>query len=194
MAASFTWLKTIPNPYRLCVFGYTRNAQKLLPQNNSYFNIPSLVIFKILEFYFKRDIFTLYDMNVTINEDKTIATHNGGTYDAVYGEIIINFDSGLIYEWKIKVLDRGHGRENIGIGIVPESLCKKKETSSTEMVMDKFMSSRTENHIVCYWCCGDFGGSTEWNEKTYDKIEDNTVMMILLDLLLIQNINILRIM
>ena len=115
---SLTWLKTVPTPYRLCVFGYTRNAQKLLTQHNSYFNIPSLVIFKILEFYFQRDIFILHDMNVTVNEDKTIATHNEeDTYDAVYAEMTINFDSGLIYEWKIKVLDRGDGRENIGIDI-----------------------------------------------------------------------------
>ena len=98
--------------------GYTRNAEKLLPSINAYCNIPLLVTYTIIQYYYIREIFVINDKHVTLNADGTVATHNEKSeYDAVFGNILIAFKSDLIYEWNIKILDRGIGQENIGIGI-----------------------------------------------------------------------------
>ena len=147
--------------------------EKILPADNPYYNIPSLVTYIILRYYFHGEKFTLHDDHIELNEKGTIATHTGGlTYDIVYGERLVQFNSGLVYEWRIKILDQGDGRENIGIGILAEESCKKKEQDSSFTYFNRF-DIKDENLAVVYWCCGDLDCSTDCDQDRYGKREFN---------------------
>eukprot|EP01084_Bolivina_argentea_P163121 283824_1 len=57
---SIEWLRTIPQNKIDCVFGYIHESQRLLPSDAPYYNIPELVAYICLDYYFARETL-LYD-------------------------------------------------------------------------------------------------------------------------------------
>ena len=108
---SITFEKVTDLYTKYIVNGYLKQQQSLLPfQENSYYNIPSLVIHLILSFYHKYipEYFTDHQGCITVNDAKDIATYIGqevsDTFSTLYGTFTIskyNYCNKFIWEYKI---------------------------------------------------------------------------------------------
>ena len=85
------------------VTGYIRQCQKLLSNDNVYYNIPSLVTYLCLNFYWIREYFTDHGEMIQLNKDKNIAKQHKYGYGNVYGNITID-NKPCIYIWTFKVI------------------------------------------------------------------------------------------
>ena len=106
------------------VFGFIRGAQAMLPDNNHYYNIVTLIQHLILfYFHYPSDKFDVFDAEIyqLSNEDKTV-TNQGPSQDGLYctktgscyGFMKINSMNGGIYRWKFCIET---SKNSIGIGI-----------------------------------------------------------------------------
>ena len=87
------------------VSGYIRQCQKLLPKNNIYYTIPSLVEQMCITYYWIHEYFTVYGDNITLDKINNIASSILDEYniETIYGNIIID-DKPIIYKWIFKIL------------------------------------------------------------------------------------------
>ena len=102
----FSWMKSVNKQNELSVSGYIRHSQKILPSNNVYYNIPSLVKYMVLNYYCIREYLAVNN-KVQINDQKDIATYDGTLSqedNTVYGNVMVETDKHFIYEWQVKVL------------------------------------------------------------------------------------------
>ena len=100
------WLNSVLQTDKDCVFGYIRRSQRLLPiTKNAYFNIPSLVCYIILQYYYMAEYFTKHGECMRINDDGDTVTQLYGDIDSTaYGNMWISCDKDIIYEWKVEIL------------------------------------------------------------------------------------------
>ena len=71
----FVKIKNIDEKIKDIVCGYIRRCQYLLPNNNPYYNIPSLVEHLCITYYWISEYFTDHGNSITVNEQKNIATN-----------------------------------------------------------------------------------------------------------------------
>lgn len=150
------WLQGILPEDRDCVFGFVRESEaSLFPdkKDNPYFNIPSLVSYIILYYYYVAEYFGIHGEDMELNDSSDTVTHIGGSYDnTAYGVISIDFDKELIYEWIIEIIK------------LPDYI--KGKTFITGI---GFASNREYSHI----CFGDGQGAYTifWNNGQYEGTE-----------------------
>ena len=112
------------------VSGYIKICQTLLPNDNSFYNIPSLVECICIEYYWVYEHFTKHGQYFSLNDERNVATHKGFHDDTVYGNIKID-NKPILYEWIFKIVEDG----SIYIGI----------DSSNKAFCDSDFSERDKN-------------------------------------------------
>ena len=95
-------VKKIDQRTKDCVFGFIRKSQTLLPDNNVYFLIPSLVIHWILLYFNSIERFAVFSNKFEASKDNTIVTKTDTGYSAAY--LTETVSSGIHY-WRFKVLE-----------------------------------------------------------------------------------------
>ena len=123
MAADYTdfkMLALIEQDTTDTVNGWIRKEQKLLPfEQNPYYIIPQLVIYKCLMFYHQTNNFDVHGKRIFLNDAKDIAVVNpkrGGEWTSVYGKTTVKNIDPYIYKWEIEILCHSHHRGDIIIG------------------------------------------------------------------------------
>ena len=102
--STFVNTKNIDDRIIYAVSGYLRRCQLLIPRNNVYYNIPSLVEYLCINYYRITEYFTSHGNYITLNDDKSIAQTIVNQRDTVYGNIEINNTKPMIYKWIFKIL------------------------------------------------------------------------------------------
>ena len=115
MNVNFDRIKDIEQTQKDIVYGFIRGAQQLLPnEENSYYNIPSLVIFTCLAYYYNTEYFSKYGEAIELNDEKdTISNETWSGYTA-YGQIDIFDGECAKFEWEFYVINLD---DYIAIGI-----------------------------------------------------------------------------
>ena len=100
--SKFMRLSNVDDKTKKIVFGFIRNSQNYFPQNNSYYNIPDLVIQICLLYYLMNDKFDkkCIGESMKLNEkEQTITMENETSNSAFLTNII---DHG-IHHWRFKI-------------------------------------------------------------------------------------------
>eukprot|EP01084_Bolivina_argentea_P163123 283826_1 len=115
---NFEWLRTIPQNTINCVFGYIHEAQRLLPSDAPYYNIPELVAYICLDYYFAREMFDTHGKYFKLNEQKDIATmiKQPSLFNNVFGMICTDPKLDCIYLWNIKFTGECCNTGTFGVG------------------------------------------------------------------------------
>ena len=128
------WMESLPLESRDCVSGYIKSAQILLPTDNAYYNIPSLVAYLVLYYFYIAEYFTAKGTDIELEDDGSIAVRSkNGTSLAqtVYGNILINCDKTAdynycsIYKWKLQIVSMQTVAALYSVGIGIDSSNKK---------------------------------------------------------------------
>ena len=92
MLPNFADIKKVKPKIRNTVSGYIRKCQHvLLPKNNPYYNIPSLIYFICIAYYNQREYFTKHGKNITLNKECNTISSDSFISNTAYGNIdIIN--------------------------------------------------------------------------------------------------------
>ena len=86
------------------VFGFVKEAQKLLPEHNSYWNIAELIIYTIMAYFQGFECWKYYDKDAFhYNPDKNIITKLRRKCEPCYGSRVVNYDSIGVHHWKIAI-------------------------------------------------------------------------------------------
>ena len=104
MSLNFEDVKLIQQNHKDIVFGYIRGAQQLLPSNNPYYNISTLVSHTILLFYVINEYFFKYGRHVEVTDDRLTIKHIMGGYDTIYGSQRIESNESAIHKWRVKII------------------------------------------------------------------------------------------
>ena len=150
-----------------CVIGYVKNMQKLMPMTSAYYNIPALVTFMILDYYYLREIFSDHGHKTKIDRTGLIASINDQDEDnTVYGTVIIDFNESYIYKWSIKVIELTYtgDRSDMAIGIVAIDKINGGNGDFTYQSDDDF---------VAYHSMSIYSGSKKYFEIGYNEFADN---------------------
>lgn len=128
MALNLKEIEHFDERVKMLIYGYNKNARKLLPKNSSYHNIPAVVDQICLMFYCQRDWFSIYNTKtVKLSLDKLQATvnkdaHMHTDWNTIYGNT--EFDNNLypntIIEYEISThynCDRKN-KKNITFGAI----------------------------------------------------------------------------
>ena len=101
MSLVLTKLKKIGNRYKLIVFGFIRNQQNQL----SLSNIPTLITYLCLGYYYHATYFQKYSKNIKISNDKMTVTalKNMNGLKHACTNIWIESISKKIAKWKVKI-------------------------------------------------------------------------------------------
>eukprot|EP01084_Bolivina_argentea_P124249 220172_1 len=111
MSTNFKWVKTVPTHTKHCVNGYIRRKQHIFSDDRTFYNIPVLVMYIILDYYYEREsIRKIFQKNIIkLNQKQQIATtrqiSDGNLQHTVYGSLLIDFSKPFIYEWDIRILN-----------------------------------------------------------------------------------------
>ena len=89
------------------VYGYNRRIQAILPNNKSYYNIPTLVIHWIMLYFANPEHFATFAEHLwEIDDDKIKLIRNDEGNDATaYGNILIDINIKQIFEWTFYIHD-----------------------------------------------------------------------------------------
>ena len=100
--ASLEDVKTIDQKEKDFIFGYIRKVQRIFPDDNVYYTIPTLVIHWILLYYFVREQFDEDNKSrhYSISEDKMTTTREKLGGGAVY---LTNIAKNGVHEWTFKL-------------------------------------------------------------------------------------------
>ena len=134
MAFDLSLLKQVPQRTQDCVFGFIRKAQKILPTNSAYYNIPSLVSYLCINYYFQREYFDRIEDGLILNESKDVVSLECDLTDfpdvLAVGKYVIDLtydkpSTHYLYRWEFEVFNQGKDTEiefegKIGI-IVPKA-------------------------------------------------------------------------
>ena len=84
----------------LCVFGFVRNAQRQLPNEQAYYNIPESITLVILAHFGVLERFYLWDKNhITVNQLRTTCSHLTNAVRTIYGAVEIKEYPHALYRW-----------------------------------------------------------------------------------------------
>ena len=99
--ATLKQLKSINNRYKFAVIGYLREKEKEI----AIINIPSMISYLCLQFYFHGEYFSIHTGNIHVSSDKMSATLKTkvSPYPWVYGKIWIESLSNSIATWTFKI-------------------------------------------------------------------------------------------
>ena len=95
-------LKGIDQKVKDCVNGYIRQCQTLLPKENPYYNIPELVVYSIILFYYIGDAFDPNYCSASYrlsNDNSTVLKTKGDYTNAFLTKIV----SKGIHKWRFKI-------------------------------------------------------------------------------------------
>ena len=120
MAKQFNWLSMVPQMHKDCVFGFVRDIQKAMPSTSAYYNIPSLVIYLILDYFYQREAFDIHGERITLTDEQSTASlvQGGNAFwsaNSCFGTISVDFNGLYIYEWTIKIIKTA---SKIAIGMI----------------------------------------------------------------------------
>ena len=109
MSFNFDKVKDADDYIKNIVNGYIHTSQSSLPhKQNQYYIIPPLVGYLIIAYYYNPEYFALFPEDVTINDEKTIVTHNPDGYKdmgiSIFGNVKISqklCSSKFIWTFKI---------------------------------------------------------------------------------------------
>ena len=88
---------------KIC-FGYIHETQQQLPSNNSYYNIPDLIVFLCILYYSNPECFTVYGNDITITDEWSAKNHaKTDSYNTAYGNVQIDGNKHILYEWTFKI-------------------------------------------------------------------------------------------
>ena len=101
--SSLETVKDIDEKTKHCVFGYIRKTQKIFPNDNIYYTIPSLVIHWILLYYHIQERFDPENCGdgCSLNDDGSVLTKSDSDYDIAF--LTQTVTTG-IHQWKFKVV------------------------------------------------------------------------------------------
>ena len=150
-------LSVVLQRYNDCVFGYVRSVQHLLPMTSAYYNIPSLVTFLILEYFYIKETFDIHGDKIELDETLMIASSpqlSGLTYiqNSVFGRVVIDFDQWFIYRWELKILNGApaasyHGAITVGI-VATECIDDCKNGNFTDNPEDYFVAYYSRSDLI----------------------------------------------
>lgn len=134
MATDFQKLKFIDQHTQDCVYGFIRKNYQRLLLDDAYHAIPKLIFYTCVLYYHVAEYFTEYGPNVILSQDGSMVSIEQGKnfdenqidYDTNYGNIEIDLNIPMFYQWifkVIKLVDVDLGDE-ISIGI-----CSKRNTT-----------------------------------------------------------------
>ena len=125
-------VKNIDQRTKDFIYGYIRGAQELLPQNNIYFCIPTLVIHWILLYF--GGLFDAFDVNnchsdYTISSKKRKITKQKNNHTTAFLCNVVKDDG--VHKWKFKIKRMNYLAYTIIIGV-----WKIKYPTNTEQDID----------------------------------------------------------
>ena len=91
-------LKKIDDKSKLIIYGFIREIQTLLSQNNLLYNIPLSISHIILLFYFEMDEFDLFAHGLKLSKDRRTVIVSKSIYHSwgsAYGKIGINSENNV---------------------------------------------------------------------------------------------------
>ena len=149
MAINFKKLKIAKGKNKSVVFGYIRNCQSLLPQNNSHYNISKLIYFICYAFCRKTEYFTKHGKNMKLNDKYDTLSNINSSESTAYGNIDIdcNNDKNIVYLWTLKVVSFSTIQPVLIIGI----------DSSKRMHINQRFTALTNKHSYHALVFFDFG-------------------------------------
>ena len=179
MADRFAWLNVVPTKSKYYVSGYVRNVEQLFPKDNPYYNIPSLITYIIIHYYYQREIFAKYGKFIKVNEDDSIATMgHPWKNDGIYGDIIIDFNVNCMYQWKIKMLEIPFNCDRVAIGIM------NRDISDDLVTRPGCYMNRIRRTQYCgYWNTGSFEGplGLSYDRQKVKIYKQNDIMTMVID-------------
>ena len=120
MESEFEWAKIVSHRIKCIVFGFARAVEKSLSSlDESYENIPKLVLYMILHYYYHKEYFSEYSAHILANNTKTtlsLKAFNDSKVCSAFGNDIIEFTGKYIYKWRIYIRLLQHASSYIGIG------------------------------------------------------------------------------
>ena len=146
MSLNFEQTKHINPKIKNLVFGFIRNVQPLLPQNNVYYNIPEIVFHGTLLFYNPMDEWDKKYVGKGDTLKGNSITHNTLSHSSSFGSIIAS-DSGE-YHWKFRLQNIGEQSVywSVVIGIW------KVKSNDEPPIHTYFTSSGYKNNELTYKC------------------------------------------
>ena len=158
----FGQVKHIPQEDRDLIFGYIREAQSLLPnEDNSYYNIPQIVGFLTVLYFYLAEYFEFAAHNLELSDDGMMIKWNGsvgGITESAYGNIRINNTTRCkkcVWKFRIDIIDLS---SLIEFGLV-----------SADYEHTRGRKEATAYHI---FECGDYDGEAE-DIEVYAKNEES---------------------
>ncbi len=96
-------VKNVDPHIKDCVFGYVKDAQQLLPDDNVYYTIPTLIVHWILLYYFIKEQFDeeCCNSNYELSSNNTIVTKIKSCYKTAYLTQIV---SAGVHKWTFKMI------------------------------------------------------------------------------------------
>ena len=100
---SFEDVKNMEQSRKDIVFGYVKRVQKLLPDDNAYYIIPSLVCYWILLYFAPTDYFEpdLCNKEFILTDNNTVAAQRGGHEQVA---LLHNVATSGIHKWTFKLV------------------------------------------------------------------------------------------
>ena len=157
-------VKNIDQVTKDIVFGYIRQCEiNLLPNNNTFFNISSLIKFICIIYYWRQEYFTSHGSCSKLNDEKDIVTNTEYKTNTVYGNININNKISCIYLWTFKIINWWIPTGQIFIGI---------DSSNKKFIEKNFTSHYNHKNPVYYAFDSDgykISTDDQWADNEYGK-------------------------
>ena len=169
MALNFSWIETVPQLHKNCVFGYVRDVQqRLLPAISSYYNIPSLATYLILQYYYHGELFDIHGEQISLDDTKSIASINHISTNTVYGTVVIDFSKSFIYKWTIRMNENDGDSKKIAIGIAAEKQIKATLEGNADFTYC------SDDDFIAYHSRSVYWGADKFFEIEYDEFATNS--------------------
>ena len=171
MAKQFDWLSMVPQVHKDCVIGFVRDVQKMMPLTSAYYNIPSLVTYLILEYFYQRESFDIHGKRIRLDDEKLAArlieiNEDNWSSNSFFGTVDIDFDGLYIYEWTIKIVKRD---AQMAIGIIASE--KLSGDAKVDDIANVDFTYQSHDDFVAYHHCCIHGksqfeiGWDRWSHK-----------------------------
>ena len=137
-------------------------------EKNLSLNVPDLITFICLFYYYQFEYFTLHGPRIQLNAQNNIATVIDEEFDdthTVYGNIAIDCNEKVICEWKIKIL-KFNSNDFIYFGIDSSNKSKADEDfSNTSLVDYVYYAFGTDSNTYSNGNAHRVFGYKHWNHE-----------------------------